>query len=52
MESSVNSLWPRTIIATAAIEFSLGGKALFSRARKPKYHGGRRLSYLNSENVL
>ncbi|WP_296284568.1 NAD(P)-dependent oxidoreductase [uncultured Acinetobacter sp.] len=32
---SVNSLWPRTIIATAAIEFSLGGKQLFSRARKP-----------------
>ena len=32
---SVNSLWPRTIIATAAIEFSLGGKQMFSRARKP-----------------
>lgn len=32
---SVNSLWPRTIIATAAIEFSLGGKQLFSRARNP-----------------
>lgn len=32
---SVNSLWPRTIISTAAVEFSLGGKALFSRARKP-----------------
>lgn len=32
---SVNSLWPRTIIATAAIEFSMGGKALLERARKP-----------------
>lgn len=32
---SVNALWPRTIIATAAIEFSLGGRELFSRARTP-----------------
>lgn len=32
---SVNSLWPRTIIATAAIEFSLGGRELFTRARTP-----------------
>lgn len=34
---SVNSLWPRTLIATAAVEFSLGGagKALFAKSRKP-----------------
>ena len=32
---SVNALWPRTIIATAAIEFSLGGRELFTKARTP-----------------
>ncbi|MFC5696298.1 SDR family oxidoreductase [Pseudomonas sp. GCM10022186] len=32
---SVNSLWPRTIIATAAIEFELGGRDAFKRARTP-----------------
>ena len=32
---AVNCLWPRTLIATAAVEFSIpGGKALFPRARK------------------
>ncbi len=30
-----NALWPRTIIATAAIEFALGGKEALRRARKP-----------------
>ncbi|WP_342243002.1 SDR family oxidoreductase [Pseudomonas sp. OTU5201] len=32
---SVNSLWPKTIIATAAIEFELGGRDAFKRARTP-----------------
>jgi citronellol/citronellal dehydrogenase len=32
---AVNSLWPRTIIATAAIEFALGGKEVMRRARTP-----------------
>ncbi|WP_434601557.1 NAD(P)-dependent oxidoreductase [Pseudomonas sp. Z4-7] len=32
---SVNSLWPKTIIATAAIEFELGGRQAFKRARTP-----------------
>ena len=32
---AVNCLWPRTLIATSAVEFSIpGGKALFPRARK------------------
>jgi len=31
-----NALWPRTIIATAAIEFALGGKEALRRARKPE----------------
>ena len=46
---SVNSLWPRTIIATAAIEFSLGGKQLFSRARKPNIMADAAYQILTSE---
>lgn len=32
---SVNSLWPQTIIATAAIEFQLGNRESFKQARTP-----------------
>ncbi|WP_374439523.1 SDR family oxidoreductase [Pseudomonas panipatensis] len=32
---SVNALWPKTMIATAAIEFELGGRDAFKRARTP-----------------
>ncbi|KAF1051820.1 MAG: 3-oxoacyl-[acyl-carrier-protein] reductase FabG [Stenotrophomonas maltophilia] len=32
---SVNALWPRTMIATAAIEFELGSRDAFKRARTP-----------------
>ena len=32
---SVNCLWPRTAIATAAVEFVLGGRELFKNCRKP-----------------
>jgi citronellol/citronellal dehydrogenase len=31
-----NALWPKTIIATAAIEFALGGEAVMQRARRPE----------------
>ncbi|MBP0441469.1 NAD(P)-dependent oxidoreductase [Tianweitania sediminis] len=31
-----NSLWPRTTIATAAVEFALGGEAMMRRSRKPE----------------
>jgi citronellol/citronellal dehydrogenase len=31
-----NALWPRTMIATAAIEFAIGGPAMMRRARKPE----------------
>jgi citronellol/citronellal dehydrogenase len=30
-----NALWPRTTIATAAVEFALGGEAMMCRSRKP-----------------
>jgi citronellol/citronellal dehydrogenase len=31
-----NALWPRTVIATAAVEFALGGAAMLRRCRKPE----------------
>ena len=33
---SVNSLWPQTMIATAAIEFQLGSRESFKHARTPE----------------
>lgn len=33
---AVNCLWPRTAIATAAVEFVLGGRELFKHCRKPE----------------
>ena len=31
-----NALWPRTTIATAAVEYALGGEALMRRSRRPE----------------
>ena len=31
-----NALWPRTTIATAAVEFALGGEKLMRRSRRPE----------------
>jgi citronellol/citronellal dehydrogenase len=33
---SVNCLWPRTAIATAAIEYEVGSRDIFNRCRKPE----------------
>jgi citronellol/citronellal dehydrogenase len=33
---AVNALWPRTVIATAAVQNLLGGDAMMQRARKPE----------------
>jgi len=33
---AVNALWPRTVIATAAVQNLLGGDAMIRRARKPE----------------
>lgn len=30
-----NALWPQTTIATAAVEFALGGEAMMRRSRRP-----------------
>jgi citronellol/citronellal dehydrogenase len=32
----VNSLWPKTVIATAAVQNLLGGSDVMSRSRKPE----------------
>lgn len=47
---SVNGLWPRTIIATAAIEFSLGGRELFSKARTPAIMADAAYAVISSQN--
>lgn len=46
---SVNSLWPRTIIATAAVEFTVGGKQLFNHARLPTIMADAAYAILTSE---
>lgn len=46
---SVNSLWPRTIIATAAVEFTIGGKQLFNQARLPNIMADAAYEILRSE---
>ena len=32
---SVSTLWPRTLVATAAIEFAVGSREMFEQSRKP-----------------
>ena len=36
---AVNALWPRTVIATAAVQNLLGGEATIRRSRKPEIMG-------------
>lgn len=47
---SVNALWPKTIIATAAIEFSLGGRELFTKARTPAIMANAAYAIITSQN--
>ena len=46
---SVNSLWPKTMIATAAIEFELGSRYAFKRARTPAIMADAAHAILSSE---
>ncbi|MFI8580678.1 SDR family oxidoreductase [Ectopseudomonas khazarica] len=46
---SVNSLWPKTMIATAAIEFELGSRDAFKRARTPAIMADAARAILASE---
>ena len=47
---SANSLWPKTIIATAAIEHAYGGKALFPKARSANIMADAAYAILTSQN--
>lgn len=47
---SVNALWPKTMIATAAIEFELGGRDAFKRARTPAIMADAAHAILASQN--
>jgi citronellol/citronellal dehydrogenase len=42
-----NALWPRTTIATAAVEFALGGKEMMRRSRKPAIMADAAYAILN-----
>ena len=47
---AVNSLWPQTLISTAAIEFEAGGKQAMSRGRHPRIMADAAYEILISEN--
>lgn len=47
---AVNSLWPQTVISTAAIEFEGGGKALMSRGRHPRIMADAAYELLTTQN--
>ncbi|MGM0572048.1 MAG: SDR family oxidoreductase [Pseudomonadota bacterium] len=44
---AVNTLWPRTLIATAAIEFEVGGPQMMAQGRKPEIMADAVLSILS-----
>jgi len=47
---AVNCLWPRTAIATAAVEFVLGGRELFKNCRTPDILADAAYEILSTEN--
>jgi citronellol/citronellal dehydrogenase len=47
---AVNCLWPRTAIATAAIEFVVGNRDLFQNCRKPHIMADAAYEILTTEN--
>lgn len=50
---AVNTLWPKTLIATAAIEFEVGGPQMMAQGRKPEIMADAAVSILNrSADVL
>lgn len=48
---AVNTLWPRTLIATSAVEFSVGGRDLFKVARKPEIMADAAWEILRTSNM-
>lgn len=48
---AVNTLWPRTLVATSAVEFSVGGRDLFKVARKPEIMADAAWEILRTEGM-
>jgi len=48
---SVNSLWPQTVIATAAVEFEGGGKATIEKGRIPLIMADAAYEIVTTENT-
>ncbi|MGL6159466.1 SDR family oxidoreductase [Microbulbifer sp.] len=47
---SVATLWPRTLVATAAIEFAVGSREMFEQSRKPAIMADAAYEILLTEN--
>ena len=47
---AVNALWPRTVIATAAVQNLLGGDAMVRKARKPEFMADAACSIFSSSS--
>ncbi|MFC6977633.1 hypothetical protein [Microbulbifer taiwanensis] len=47
---SVATLWPRTLVATAAIEFAVGNREMFEQSRKPAVMADAAYEVLVTEN--
>ncbi|WP_250461324.1 SDR family oxidoreductase [Microbulbifer litoralis] len=47
---SVVTLWPRTLVATAAIEFAVGNREMFEQSRKPVIMADAAYEILKTEN--
>ena len=45
-----NALWPRTLVATAAVQNLLGGDAAMARARRPEVHADSAYAILNRDS--
>lgn len=48
---AVNSLWPQTVIATAAVEFEGGGKSTLEKGRKPDIMADAAYEIVTSESL-
>ncbi|WMS87739.1 SDR family oxidoreductase [Pleionea litopenaei] len=46
---AVNALWPKTMIATAAIEFAVGNQNMLNNCRKPDIMADAAMSMVNSQ---
>jgi len=48
---AVNSLWPQTVIATAAVEFEGGGKSTLDKGRTPDIMADAAFEIITTENI-